>query len=281
MSTVEIIRRRRKRSERRSRSRSNQSSRVGLIAAVLISSALAVGAVAAAVIYSDLSRDLPSLQALSIWLDPQDGMLLQPNEILDRQGEEVLATLDNPAAAGHEYILFEDLPAVLVDAVVASSDPDFWEHTGFQRSPGFGPTIAEQLIANLLLWQEPEGLRKTLRVRLMAAQITEAYGRSQVMEWYLNTANFGHRIQDVDGAARVYFDKSAVDLSTAEAAALAAIARTPDLNPIDTPDLALEQRQSVIEAMFQPGHVGRGHGRACAAGTFRRSRQPSQTTRGR
>jgi membrane carboxypeptidase/penicillin-binding protein len=250
---ADIVRRRRKRSQREASGRTAKSGRVGLLIAVLLSLLLALTAVGGAVFYGDLSRDLPSHQALPIWLDPDNGMLLQPNVILDRSGSQVIATLDNPAVGERTYRRYNDFPAALLDAVVAASDPDFWQHGGYQLNDNESPTLAEQLIANLLLWQEPEGLRKTWRIRLLAAQVTEFYGREQVLEWYLNTADFGQRAQGADAAARLYFGTPVTELSVAEAASLAAIARAPDLNPIDTPELAFDQRQVVIELMFSAG----------------------------
>ena len=54
------------------------------------------------------------------------------------------------------------------------------------------PTIAQKLVSDLILYNEPPSLRRAIRERILAAQITAQFGRTQVMEWYLNSTHFGN-----------------------------------------------------------------------------------------
>ena len=84
---------------------------------------------------------------------------------------------------------------------------------------------------------------------MLAAQLTSGYGRSQVLEWYLNSADYGNFAYGIDAAAQLYFGKSATDLTPAECAVLAAASQAPGLNPLDASDLALQRGRTTIDLM--------------------------------
>lgn len=254
------------RQRRRTREQRNPSGRIALGCSTLISLLLALGGIFLTLSYSDLSRDLPSVEALPTLLEPPDGILLQPTRLYDQNGEHVLLTLQNPAAAEREYLQLAAepnsdsdpaegpfLPNSLVTATLASADPNFWEHSGVSFTgilQGYHTTLAQRLANDLLLQGESPGLRRALREGLLAAQITTRFGRQKVLEWYLNSANYGRLAYGADAAARVYFGKSGTELNLAEGAMLAAVAEAPTLNPMDAPQAALERQKRTIQAML-------------------------------
>ncbi len=147
-----------------------------------------------------------------------------------------------------------NLPETVVNATLAASDPHFWQHSGFSLqglSSGEQSTLAQRLVSDLLLEDEPPSLRRALRERLLAAQLTRRFGREKVLEWYLNSANYGRLAYGVDAAARVYFDKPAAELDLAEAAMLAGVANDPALNPFDAPQSALERQKYVLQDLLR------------------------------
>ncbi len=184
----------------------------------------ALAAVLVGVVYSSITEDLPSLAALPDLLDPPDGILRQPTRLYDRTGEHVLLTLENPGADGSQYLTLDSgepnfLPASLISATIATQDPYFWKHAGYSLDgirQNAHPTLAQQLVSNLLLWDETPGLRRALRERLLAAQITSHFGRQQILTWYLNSVNYGRLAFGADAAARVYFGKPASRAHLAE-----------------------------------------------------------------
>jgi membrane peptidoglycan carboxypeptidase len=151
----------------------------------------------------------------------------------------------------------QHLPKSLADAVLATSDPYFWDHPGYTLDTitnyELHPTIAQNLVYNLILFDEPPSLRRALRERILAAQITARYGRMQILEWHLNSANFGRHAYGADAAARLYFGKSAAQLTTAESAVLAAVSDSPSLNPHDAPATALERGRETVQWMQARG----------------------------
>jgi membrane peptidoglycan carboxypeptidase len=224
--------------------------------------ALAVASVAAALLavfalpaYSYITAALPAVSELETMLDPQTGALLAPTQFYDRSGEHLLFTLQ-PTSAPRVFVEAGDAP-LLAAALIASSDPSFWQHDGaLWTRPGTEPhTIAERLVANLLLAQEPDGWRKTLRTRVLASQATSAYGRAQVLTWALNSARFGNATFGAESAAQFYFGKSAAQLSLAEAAILAATAQAPAVNPLDAPEAAQQLGHLVLIAMHEQGRI--------------------------
>jgi len=247
------------RARHQQRARRNPQGWMGLGCSLLLGLLFAGFVLVFSLVYANLTRDLPSLQALPDLLDPPDGLLLEPTTLYDRTGQHVLLTLQNPAAAGRQILTLDRtqsnyLPPTLISATLATIDPGFWSHSGYSLEGlenSSQPTLAQILVSNLLLWQEPPGLRRALRERLLAAQITARYGRQQVLTWYLNSVYYGRLAYGADAAAHVYFGKPAAALSLAEAAVLAAVSQAPALNPLDAPQVARERAWLVIDAMQQ------------------------------
>ena len=255
--TISIVRKRRARSmdQRRTRERRFQIGGIGF--GIIVSLLLAVAILFTALTYADLTRNLPSVELLPALLYPPDGTLLQPTRVYDRTGEKLLFTFA-PTELPRRYISLnsqvpQHLPDFLAKATVAVSDPSFYSNGGYSLSswqdPENHPTIAEKLVSDLLLYSEPPSLRRALRERILAAQITAKYGRTQVLEWYLNSADYGHYAFGVDAAAQLYFGKSASELTPAESAVLAAASQSPSLNPFDAKDVALQRGRDTIQRM--------------------------------
>lgn len=216
------------------------------------------GLVATGVVYSNVVTDLPSLDELPVLLNPADGELLHPTRITDRSGQTILYTLENPGIS-REYLEVnpeksDHFSPQLIRAVVAKLDPTFWENPGYTLSEWNNPeptTIAERLVSDLLLWREAPSLNRNLRMRLLASQLVSRFGRTQVLEWYLNSAWFGNFAVGSESAARFYFNKSAGDLSLAESALLAVVIDAPALNPVDVADTSINLQREFLGEMAQ------------------------------
>ena len=256
-STIPILRARRERRLARQHARSARTRNTFLSLGMILSLVTAALIILAAFSYVNLTRDLPSIQLLPTLLNPPDGLLLQPTQILDRTREHVLFTFA-PNDSPRRYVPLSEsnpqhLPKSLTDAVIAASDPKFWTHPGYTfadlTNPDSHPTLAQKLVFDLLLFDEPPSLQRALRERILAAQITAQYGRTQILEWYLNSTHFGHYAFGAEAAAQLYFGKSATALTTAESAILAAVSDSPSLNPYDAPQTALERGTATINLM--------------------------------
>ena len=201
--------------------------------------------------YASLVNDLPPAEKLEILLNPRNGTLLQPTRILDRNGENLIYIFA-PEDKARRYIPLgsenpQHLPNSLVQATLALADPNFWAHPGYNFTDS--PTLTQKLVSDLLLWDEAPSMRRDLREILLAAQLTEQYGRQQILEWYLNSANFGHNAYGAESAAQLYFGKSVTELDLAESATLAATSQIPALNLIDAPIAAYQRRQETLHIL--------------------------------
>lgn len=256
-STLPILRARR---ERRLNQQNNQSNRqrgfilsIGIIISILLGVVIILGAFA----YADITQDLPSTEILPRLFNPPDGLLLQPTRIYDRTGLQLLATF-SPDNSPRRYIPVSEanpqhIPEFLINAVITVSDPQFNRHSGYSiegfDNPELHPTIAQKLVYDFLLYNELPSTKRAIRERILAAQITSQFGRTQIIEWYLNAANFGNNAYGVEAASQLYFGKPADQLTLAESAILAAVIETPALNPLDAESVALQRGREVLYVM--------------------------------
>lgn len=206
--------------------------------------------------YSLITRGLPPVENLAKLLDPATGIFAHPTRLMDSSGTQVLAELTIPGVE-RQYLSInltekEHISADLINAVVASTQSDFWTSPGFSIrtfNPDEHPTIAQRLVFSLLLSNEPSSFRRAVREKLLAAQIVARYGTQQVMEWYLNSVEFGHFAYGAEAAAQTYFGKSSTLLSLPEATMLAGVSMAPALNPWDSTAGAKVLQQEVLKQM--------------------------------
>jgi membrane peptidoglycan carboxypeptidase len=216
--------------------------------------------------YLDLVKNLPAINSLPALLEPPTGTLLQPTKMYDRSHQHVILTLENPAAQSRQYLRVSSggeaggntLSPHLVDATIASLDPGFWSEPGYSLSgiaAGTSPTLAQQLVSKLLLYDQPASVKRAIQERLLAMQVMAQYGRQKVLEWYLNTAQYGAFVYGADAGSWVYLGKPATQLTLAEAAMLTSIVESPGLDPWVNGQLLREQQMKVIQAMLEHGLI--------------------------
>ena len=167
-----------------------------------------------------------------------------PRKFIDRSGEKLLFTLAYPNITRRylsvDPVQVEHFSPHLVQ-VFTALEPGFWSGSGvslLHLASEQPSSIAEQLVDAYLLETEPAGLRRAVRMRLLAAQLETQYGKTKVLEWFMNSAYFGSMAYGADQAAQVYLGKPASSLDLAEFALLASLLSTPALNPLDTPQAA-------------------------------------------
>ena len=258
MSILTIIRQRRHRRSQIRSSTQQRSQRVALGFGFVISAALVLAVLAAVLAYAGLTSSLPPIEELSVLLNPDNGQLLQPTRLYDRTGQNLLAVLA-PSDGTRIYALFSEIPQTLVDATVALAQPNFWSSPGYVvsgwQASQTHPTLAQQLVSNLLLGDQAASPLRGIHERILAGQVTARYGRLQVLEWYLNSADYGHYAYGAEAAAQLYLGKSVTQINLGEAALLAAISQQPAINPIDAPQQAEQNRLQVLRDMLNQGLI--------------------------
>ncbi|WP_443082450.1 transglycosylase domain-containing protein, partial [Tepidimonas sp.] len=137
-------------------------------------------------------------------------------------------------------VRFQDIPPVMVKAVLAIEDARFFEHSGVDyrgllraalanlveaKSQG-ASTITMQVARNVYLSSEKSYLRKIYEI-LLTFKLEHLLTKEQILEIYMNQIFLGHRSYGFAAAARTYFGKSLQDLTIAEAAMLAGLPKAP------------------------------------------------------
>ena len=270
-----LVNRRRRRGAALQRSLVRSGVRFFLAVGSSISLLIVAGLLGLGALFAELTKDLPSLEVLPVLLDRENGQLLQPTRLYDRSGQTLLVTLENPGETRRFLSIdpqqTEFISPQLVQIILNLHDPSFWQHPGFAYWDLANPqplTLAERLVDSVLLETHPSGLRKTLQMRFLAGQVTARYGRSQVLEWFLNSAYFGHLSYGADSAAQLYLGKPASRLTLAEAALLAGVLKSPALNPIDSPAAARDEQRKVMEQLLTLGAINQQEYQEAAAFDF-------------
>jgi penicillin-binding protein 1B len=181
---------------------------------------------------------------------------------------EVLASATDRPGEDHRPVRLDEVPRVLIDAVLAAEDHRFFEHGGLDaralvraawanfragRVKEGGSTITQQLVKVRLLSPQRTYVRK-LREAWLAALVESRYSKQRILEAYLNEIYLGQRgpiaIRGVSAAARAYFGKEVHQLNTGEAALIAAIIRGPNVySPAVDPARARDRRNVVLARM--------------------------------
>ena len=242
------------------------------VIALVIVGTIVSSASAAAGAYAYFTRDLPEPEQVEVAEEN-----FETTKIYDRTGRELLYEVIDPYGGDRTWTRLQDMPEDLICATIAIEDRNYWDNPGVnlrgiaralwadirgQQIQG-GSSITQQLIKSIVIeperryvsaegpeWKDYE--RKITEV-LLAYRITQKYSKEQILEWYLNTNFYGNLAHGVEAAARVYFGKSARELTLAESTTLAAIPQFPRMNPFDEPEAARERQHLVLDAMVQAG----------------------------
>lgn len=158
----------------------------------------------------------------------------------------------------------------LARAIVANEDTRFYKHMGIDpigiarallvnlRTGSIaqgGSTITQQLAREMFLTQERTLTRK-LREAVLAVRLDMRFSKDDILEAYLNKVYLGEGAYGVEAAAQKYFGKSAKDLTLAQSAMIAGLARGPALySPYNDMEAALRRRSVVLQGMVEQGFI--------------------------
>ncbi len=167
-------------------------------------------------------------------------------------------------------VALEEVPEVLIKALIATEDTRFYSHPGidyrgiaraFYRNIRAGKvleggsTLTQQLAKVLFLTPERSYVRK-LKEMALAMRIEQRYTKREILSFYLNQIYFGNGAYGVEAAAQIYFGKTAKDLNIAECALLAGLPRSPKYySPFKSPDSAWGRRAYVLNRMVAAGVI--------------------------
>ena len=170
---------------------------------------------------------------------------------------------------------FTQLPKSLVQALVATEDIRFYDHSGIdfyalaraiikrgvfgQKSAGGGSTITQQLAKQLYSEHANTTLERVLQKPIewvIAVNLERNYTKDEIITMYLNYFDFLHNAVGIKTASDVYFSKEPKDLTVVEAATLVGLCKNPSYyNPVRSPERSRERRNVVLGQMVKAGYL--------------------------
>ncbi len=171
---------------------------------------------------------------------------------------------------------YDELPPVLVDALIATEDERFRSHSGIDfrslgrvvvktifggnKSSGGGSTITQQLAKNLFpreRFNNPlQKVLRKLREWVIAVKLEKRYTKEEIIAMYFNKFDFLNHAVGIKSAARVYFGLTPDSLNIEQAAMLVGMAKNPSFyNPLRRPDTTKHRRNVVFAQMLKNNYI--------------------------
>jgi penicillin-binding protein 1B len=189
---------------------------------------------------------------------------------------EVLSNDTSAKAGKREALSYDEIPPVLVNAILAIEDRRFFDHSGVdvngvarallrnagdERLGQGGSTITQQLVKNTYLSPEKTFQRKYAEA-MLALALEQRLSKKDIFALYCNEIYLGQRgavsVRGVKEAAALFFGKELRDLSLAEAATIAGMIQSPaHYSPLRHPEVAQARRNTVLLAMQESGAITR------------------------
>ena len=174
-------------------------------------------------------------------------------------------------------IPYKKMSPYLVQALVATEDERFYEHSGIdfralgraiikrgilgQANAGGGSTITQQLAKQLYSSTAQSAAQRMLQKPIewvIAIKLERYYTKEEIIALYLNYFDFLHNAVGIKTAANTYFNKEPKNLTVCEAATLIGLCKNPSLfNPVRYPERAKERRNVVLSQMVKAGYMDR------------------------
>ncbi len=206
------------------------------------------------------------------------GITALPNGAQVQQAEiepQLITNLFDSSREKRRVVQYDDLPPVLIHAVLAAEDKRFFEHGAFDvvRVVGAaafdlghhyraqGASTIDMQVARTFFFTTKREWRRKLKETLMAFEIDQRFSKQQIFQLYANDIYLGNRgsfsIRGFGEGAQAYFGKDVRQLDAGEAAFLAGIIRAPNhySTPERHPDRAFEARNRVLAQMVEDGYI--------------------------
>src|SRR5574344_1353195 len=191
----------------------------------------------------------------------------QSTQFFDRNGKLLANTFKDE---NREYVKYDDIPARVIESLIAIEDTQFFEHYGVNpdaisraaiknlQSGGYGEgasTLTQQLVKLLILTREKTIIRK-VKEALLSLRLETILSKEEILERYLNHVYFGHGYYGVKTAAKGYFKKNLYELTLKEIAILVGLPRAPRFyDPTKNLQVSLARANQVITRLETLGWI--------------------------
>ena len=195
--------------------------------------------------------------------------------VYDKSGKQIAKL----GVEKRKKVSYNQLPQVLVDAIIATEDSRYMQHNGFDAprffkasigqvvnkitrhgNAGGGSTLTMQVSKNNYTSVESSGfegiVRKFTDIYMSIFKLEKSYSKEQIMEFYVNTPYLGNSSYGVEQACQGYFGKSVSDINLAEASLIAGLFQAPSsYDPYRYPEMAEKRRSTVLYLMRKHGYI--------------------------
>lgn len=213
-------------------------------------------------IFAWYSKDLPTPGKIKRWRPAES------TQIYDREGRLLFAVSGEQKRI---VVSDKDIPDKVKQATISLEDRNFYKHHGVnfksiaravlynlshKDSIQGGSTITQQFVKNALLSPKRTFARK-IKELILSIELEVMYSKEKILEFYLNEIPYGSNVYGVEAASKFYFDKSAKDLSLAEAATLASLPRAPTYySPYGSrKDKLIARKNYALDSMADLGYI--------------------------
>lgn len=214
-------------------------------------------------VYNGVIGYMPPIEELK---NPQDKFA---TVIYTSDGKEMGRYFRN--TGNRVYADFDEISPAVVDALIATEDARFEDHSGIdvkavaravfktvllqQRNAGGGSTITQQLAKQLYTPPSNGLLQRAMQKPIewmIAIKLERFYSKEEILKMYLNQFDFLYNAVGIKSAAKVYFNKEAGQLDTLQAATLIGMVKNPSyFNPVRKPERTRDRRNVVLEQMYK------------------------------
>jgi penicillin-binding protein 1A len=162
---------------------------------------------------------------------------------------------------------FVEIPTNMVEALIATEDERFYEHSGidwrgtlrafvFLGKRGGASTISQQLARQIFVGVRSRNKIKTILQKaqewVIAVQLEQRYTKKEILAMYLNKYDFGYQADGIRSAAKIFFNKTPLELKIEESATLVGMLKNSSLyNPIRRPERVKSRRNIVFQQMVR------------------------------
>ncbi|WP_210462153.1 penicillin-binding protein 1A [Rufibacter roseolus] len=222
--------------------------------------------------FLNLFGDLPDLKTLE---NPKSELA---SEVYSEDGQ----LLGKYFRENRSPVTYEQLPKTLVDALIATEDIRFEEHSGIDfkgtlavpyykltgKQDRGSSTLTQQLARNLFrtrddlnngLLSDVPGLRMLIiktKEWIMSIKLERSYTKKEILMMYLNTVDFGSNAYGIKVAAKTFFNKDPQQLTLEESATLVGVLKGPSFySPVLRPERSLSRRNTVLDQMLKYNYI--------------------------
>ncbi len=185
------------------------------------------------------------------------------------QDGEVIKTF---TAYTYSKVDIKDVPKQLKEAFIATEDKNFYHHNGYDivglvrssvqnilaRKVVQGASTITQQLARILFLSNEKTFTRKIKELVIAARIEKTISKDQILEMYMNNVYLGSGAYGVEGAAKIYFNKTLKDCSLPELALIAGLPQAPSVySPYNNLDLAIKRRNQVLTRMYKMRYISK------------------------